>query len=285
MKARIFLYAGLFAAGIATGVMIMQRDNGHSRTPAHNPASSVNRPAVKDYNPFRAVAPDNGNDQRLHAIEQQVEKLNSRLAAVERTLSAPPADEKQAVVSPGGLNAAPAVDSQASRISQLLTTDNLSKAGIDPVRAEQIVRHKNEIDFRRLELQDRATREGYMGTTRYMRELAEIDAGDIDLREELGDAAFDRFLYGSGQRNRVTASFVMQGSPAEQAGMLDGDVILSYNGARLFDWNELKAATTEGERGEFVNLTVLRDGQQLTLWVPRGPLGVRLGSIRLDPGN
>ena len=85
------------------------------------------------------------------------------------------------------------------------------------------------------------------------------------------------------QRNRVRAVSVMMGSPAEMAGMKDGDMILSYDNRRMFNWNELQAATSLGERGEYVNVTVLRNGQQLNLWIPRGPLGIRLGSVRQKP--
>ena len=65
--------------------------------------------------------------------------------------------------------------------------------------------------------------------------------------------------------------------------MRDGDLILSYGDQQLFDWGELKAATTEGERGEYVNVTIMRNGELMNLWVPRGPLGVRLGSMRVKP--
>jgi S1-C subfamily serine protease len=75
----------------------------------------------------------------------------------------------------------------------------------------------------------------------------------------------------------------MLGSPAEQAGIETGDVILSYGDRQLFNWSELQDATTRGERGEYVNVTVLREGQMLNLWLPRGPLGVRLGSTRVKP--
>ena len=59
--------------------------------------------------------------------------------------------------------------------------------------------------------------------------------------------------------------------------------LLSYDNERMFNWNELQAATAKGERGEYVNVTVLRNGQLVNLWMPRGPLGVRLGAARVKP--
>ncbi|MGB5602311.1 MAG: PDZ domain-containing protein, partial [Gammaproteobacteria bacterium] len=134
-----------------------------------------------------------------------------------------------------------------------------------------------------LELRDRAIREGYLGTSRYSRELNALLEQDVSLREEVGDDAYDRYLYATGQSNRVNITSVMPGSPAEQAGIKSGDVVLSYADSQLFNWSELQAATTDGERGEYVNVTVLRNGQRVNLWLPRGPLGVRLSSLRLQP--
>jgi len=65
--------------------------------------------------------------------------------------------------------------------------------------------------------------------------------------------------------------------------MQDGDLIVAYNEQRLFDYTELQAATTEGSRDEYVSITVNRAGENVVLWVPRGPLGIRLTTTRVDP--
>jgi S1-C subfamily serine protease len=145
------------------------------------------------------------------------------------------------------------------------------------------MRRKNNIDLKKLELRDRATREHYIGTSRYNRELSALTGKDVSLREEIGDQAYDSYLYASGQSNRVLVKSVMAGSQADLAGIQGGDVILSYDDQNLFGWSELQQATTQGERGEYVNVNVSRDGQLFNIWVPRGPLGVRLGAARLEP--
>jgi len=78
----------------------------------------------------------------------------------------------------------------------------------------------------RIEDIDRASREGYIGTERYVNELNELREQDISLRDEIGDEYYDNYLYTSGQSNRIRVASVMIGSPAEQAGMQNGDMIL-----------------------------------------------------------
>ncbi len=75
----------------------------------------------------------------------------------------------------------------------------------------------------------------------------------------------------------------MLGSAAEQAGIQKGDIVLSYNDNRMFTWQELKGATSEGQLGEYVTLSIYRNGQVYSFSVPRGPLGTQLGAARLEP--
>ena len=77
----------------------------------------------------------------------------------------------------------------------------------------------------------------------------------------------------------------MTGSAAEQAGVVNGDLILSYDQHRLFNVRELVTATTEGNRYEWIDIIVERDGSVLTLSIPRGPLGVRLIPTRVNPNG
>jgi S1-C subfamily serine protease len=61
-------------------------------------------------------------------------------------------------------------------------------------------------------------------------------------------------------------------------------VVLRYDGQSIFTAHELQAATQQGQAGISTRLEVLRDGQVVTLSVPRGPLGVRLAPTRRAPG-
>jgi S1-C subfamily serine protease len=108
--------------------------------------------------------------------------------------------------------------------------------------------------------------------------MRELNKNSPQLRDEFGDDIYDRYLYAMGKHNRVVVASVIPGSAADQAGIREGDMILRYGDGRVFTWPELRKATTEGYRGEYVTLNVQRDQQFLSMLVPRGPLGVRMRS-------
>jgi len=171
-----------------------------------------------------------------------------------------------------------------SLLSQrLYSLDNLIKGGINQALAEDIVRRKNIVELKTLQLQDRAKREGYLNTQRYYDELDALEQGKVNLREELGDDRYDEYLFNSKQNNRIRINSVMLGSAAEQVGILKSDVVLSYDDTKVYNWQELKNATTEGKLGEYVSISILRNAQVISFTVPRGPLGVQLGATRIQP--
>jgi membrane-associated protease RseP (regulator of RpoE activity) len=286
MNKQLILIPSLFVVGIAAGIAMMYsyNDNKSAQVSAEAEVTPIQPGDIIDHPMANAFTPSQVSDsERIQGLEQQIQLLSARIEQLEQQVVA--ADDTQQTEQTGALAITPktAVDTPVSRSSPTLTTENLVSAGIAEQIAADIIRRKNEIDLQMLELRDRAVREGYLGTSRYSRELDALLEGDVSLREEIGDAAYDRYLYTSGQTNRVNIASVMLGSPAEQAGIETGDVILSYGDRQLFNWSELQDATTRGERGEYVNVTVLREGQMLNLWLPRGPLGVRLGSTRVKP--
>ena len=132
-----------------------------------------------------------------------------------------------------------------------------------------------------LYLRDRATREGWAGTPRFLQEVGEQRAG---LRATVGDETFDWLLYATQRANRVAVRTVISTGPAAQAGVRTGDLILRYDGKTIFKWGELQQATMQGEAGRMVDLEVLSEGGQLRrLTVPSGPLGIQLGAVRHPP--
>ena len=95
------------------------------------------------------------------------------------------------------------------------------------------------------------------------------------LRGELGDDSYDRYLFASGSSNRVRVRQVMQGSAAEQAGLSNGDIVISYANERVFTFSDLRRLSYEGQLGESVVLEVRgTDGNVSQLLMPRGPLGL-----------
>ena len=233
-------------------------------------------------NPFSVKKDIESGDTRVDHLEREVRLIKQQLQQIELSL-----DELTSTATTASVESRSAISNNnrfASALTQrLYNLDNLIKGGIDPSLAEDIVRRKNSIELKRLALQDRATREGYLDTQQYYDELAAINVNDIRLREELGDQRYDEYLYNSKQNNRIRISSVMLGSAAEQAGIQDGDIVLSYDNTRMFNWSELKDATAEGQLGEYVSISIYRNGEIFSFSVPRGPLGMQLGATRLEP--
>lgn len=161
----------------------------------------------------------------------------------------------------------------------------LLAAGVDPVLAENIKQRNDQWALARLDLLDTAEREGWRGSEEFGAKMRDLREQRVDLREELGDLPYDNYLYLSGENNRVRVDSTITGSVAQQSGLQQGDLILSYAGNRIFTHWQLQGATRDGLRGETVSLAVQRGGQYLNFDIPRGPLGVSLSGIRVDPAQ
>lgn len=161
--------------------------------------------------------------------------------------------------------------------------DRLVAAGVDTQTASNLQNRIDQQDLARLELIDQASREGWRDSEEFDRQLATLEADQVDLRSELGDEGFDRYLYESGGSNRVGVGSVITGSAADQAGLQPGDRVISYADQRVFSLRELQQATRAGQRGEVVQVTVQRDGSEVVVSVPRGPLGITLQPERVEP--
>jgi len=232
-------------------------------------------------NPFMATDKNSQDENRLQNLENEISYIKQQLSHIEQELQA---KSKDANAASANSHLTHTENRPFSALQlRLYKLDNLIKGGIDPVIAEDIVRRKNSVELKRLELQDRAKRNNYLNSQQYHDELKIIDQQDISLREVLGDDQYDEYLFKSKQNNRIKIASVMLGSSAEQAGIQTGDVVLSYDNSRMFGWQELKNATTEGQLGEYVSISIYRNGEIYSFSVPRGPLGVQLGATRLQP--
>ena len=287
MAGETLMGIGKFIAGALIGTLAMAIYHQTSPQPPTNlpvlgtaGSGSASGSAAPD---TRIVALTNQLDEYAeltNQLEGQIVELNYRLAELEKT-------QQQLITrnQSGAVDAAasaqavpPATDEKPESEPGTLNVATLVDAGIDQQQAEYILRRQGELDMLRLDLRDRAIREGILGTKEYLNALRELNKNAPNLREEIGEDTYDRYLYASGQRNRVVVTSVIAGSPAEQAGIREGDMILDYGTDRVFTWPELRKATTQGYRGEYVTVTVQRDNQTLSLLAPRGPLGVRLGT-------
>jgi len=284
MNKKFILIPGLLVLGIAAGVTMMyQSDQEITQQLENEPQTSpYSQTEISEHPMANAFVVSQVSDsERIQALENQIKLLNDRIDQLERSVDV--TQDQTAETAALEINSPSAVDTPVSSLNPVVTTQSLVKAGIDAELAATIVRRRNQIDMKILQLRDRASREGYLNTARYSRELNELREQDISLRDEIGDDYYDNYLFANRQNNRVKVASVMMGSPAEESGMMDGDMIQSYDNRKMFNWNELQDATSRGQRDEYVNVTVLRKGQLVNLWVPRGPLGIRLGSARIKP--
>lgn len=63
---------------------------------------------------------------------------------------------------------------------------------------------------------------------------------------------------------------VVEDSPAEKAGLADGDVIIALNGEKVTDADDLTDLMVETSPGDRIELTIVRDGKEQTLAVEVG---------------
>ncbi len=147
--------------------------------------------------------------------------------------------------------------------------DALTRAGFSPARADWILARESELRMEAMQARYDAMRRG------------EPPAAGVSwsrpeslLREEIGDTEYERYLQAIGRSTAVGVSEVFAASPAGSAGLEPGDEITHYDGERVFSTAELVRETMQGEPGENVVLTVVRNGAPMQIVVPRGPLGV-----------
>jgi S1-C subfamily serine protease len=158
----------------------------------------------------------------------------------------------------------------------------LIEQGIDEHRAAWLHEHFEELQMEELYLRDEATRDGWIGTPRYRKQVRNLRG---ESRETLGDDDYDLLLYASSRNNRVLLSDILQNSPAAAAGIEPGDVLLRYDDQAIFEPRHLLTATTQGAAGSTVAVDLMRNGQSLRVYVRRGPLGARIHSVRRFPSE
>ena len=161
--------------------------------------------------------------------------------------------------------------------------ESLLAAGLDEQSARDLQLRADQYQLARLELFDQATREGWADTDQLDDRLESLNENQPDLRNELGETAYDRYLYESGRPNRVSIASIISGSAADLAGVKTGDQIFTYGDERIFSVQDLQDATRAGNRGEYITLLVDRNGEIQRSDIERGPMGVTLQSSRQQP--
>lgn len=157
-------------------------------------------------------------------------------------------------------------DSTEGRIQRLID------AGFLPSQASMIVRRESELQMEAIQARYEAERSGDMADFWRSR-----NATNDALREELGDADYERYLEANNRSTSVAVSSVFESSPAQSAGLQPGDEIVRYDGERVFSMTDLTRETMNGAQGENIIVDIMRDGTPMQVVMPRGPLGVSGG--------
>lgn len=221
-------------------------------------------------------------DERLSALEQALaverearQLLQEELWYLSETLARfddedPAASPVQSTAAEGERTPTAASTSaresrRSRRFDAAARRERLVEAGFTATEAERILQRESELRMESLQARYEAQVSGEEFDFRGMTDT---------LRDELGDAGYERYLEANNRPTAVTVATVYENSPALAAGILPGDEILRYDGRRVFSMSEISAHMLEGTPGQMITLDILRDGVPMQVSIPRGPLGV-----------
>lgn len=215
-------------------------------------------------------------EERLR-LEEEVTELKTRLASLEKRLSdslpaAATADARQQVTGARG-------GGTRGEISE----NSFLSAGFDQEQATYYQRLYDESVMAQLYLRDRARQEGWLGGERYDQELTALPANLSNLRRQMDEETYARYLYALGRPNQVRIQRVLTGSQAEAAGLRDGDVLVRVDGQRIYAAGEVRRVSREPGESATVALEVLRNGRRIQTYLPRGPFGISMASDSILP--
>jgi hypothetical protein len=159
----------------------------------------------------------------------------------------------------------------------------LVNAGLDISEANRIRDIYEKVEMEKLYLRDQAIREGWIGDERYRSQREQLDQRLGSLREELNENAYDAFLFATDRPNRVVVQSTLRTSPAREAGIKPGDSVIRYDNMRVYTWADLRDATTKCQTSAVVSVELERDGNRQQVFVPCGPMGVRLDNASVQP--
>lgn len=157
--------------------------------------------------------------------------------------------------------------------------DDLLDTGIEPESVQEFVSQIADLEFERAALVARAETENWDNATR-IASWNEVKARSKQVRESIGESKYDAYLYTAGRPNRVALASLPEASAAAVAGLMPGDVVLTYDGSRVYEVGDLRANSLGGET---VPVTVKRGDEIIALHVPRGPLGVDFSTESANP--
>lgn len=269
--------SAILAASVLCGVTVLAYRG--TQDPAPEARSAGVSPAAPMS--FNQQAPV---EQRLAALENALSVERQARQLLQEELVVLTAElESLSATAPAALPVEPGVEAvsagEPARIRQrrgrgstpAARAERMVEAGFTRAEAERILRRESELQMEQLAARYEARRSGEpisgFGSSGRLSQL----------REELGDDAYERYLTANGRSTRVSVSSVLEGSPALSAGLQPGDQIVRYDGQRVFSMDEITSLQMQGEVGQNVLVDIERDGLLMQIAMPRGPLGITGG--------
>lgn len=271
------LLAGLVGAGIALmGQWWLLNNAAHKDTGSAVPLNSTETQSAT-------------GDMSSVALARALTELQSNQLALQDELIALRDQLARGSVGSGLESSEPAaeqpVNSEARPTNTAVTVGRLTAAGLAQDEADALIQRLDELALARLDTDYRIRQAaGDRELNKAVREERRQIPRDADaIRQEFGDAAYDSYLYAGGRPNRVEVASVLRSSAAERAGLQPGDVLRSLDGKPLFGVRDLTAQVRAGGPDQTYALSFERDGQTSEVWVPGGPLGVRVNGRSVAP--
>jgi C-terminal processing protease CtpA/Prc len=255
--------------------------------------------AISTASVMQLTAKDATTDHGQSSLLNRIQKLEKQLAQEQQAR-----ELLQDIVSQrtGGnrfdtsQTSAAAINEQPAPNDEETTPDN--RPSRDDIRAERIKRAQPEYQVQRLVDKGFSTEEAtWIVKSESAVALSRLNAGYErrragaadqvvfksslqQLRDELGDDYYERYLTANGYPTSARINEVMLDSPGANAGLKPGDRITNYDGKRVFSLSDVNAQTVQGTLGQSVLIEVERNGEAVQLTIPRGPIGVSGGRGR-----
>jgi len=216
---------------------------------------------------------------QVDGLQRSQQQLQAELAALREQL--------EAATGAPATGAAAAVVPAVPAAATTLTVERLAATGIAQDDAEALVLRLDELALARMEASFQVRQAATSGDPDLQRAARDarrqVPADATAIREEFGDATYDSYLYASGQPNRVEVTSVLRSSSAVGAGVESGDYLRALDGQPLYSVRDLTARIRAGSPEQTYALTIERNGETIDVWVPGGPLGVRITGATVDP--
>ena len=275
MKFAVIASIAIFVAAFATASWIYTADSG-SEVPARSAEVNSSFDAALPVEDRIAALERAVSDEQFarQLLQEEIFYLTSELERISDDRDFEQAEETRAEQAEED-----SVDSRESRREAYRRRNSLEgrierliEAGFLPSQASMIVQRESELQMESIKARYEAERSG--DPSEYWRSR---NASDNTLREELGDADYERYLVANNRSTNVTVSSVIESSPAQSAGLQPGDEIVRYDGERVFGMTDLMRETMDGTAGQNVVVDIMRNGTSMQIVLPRGPVGITGG--------